>query len=226
MIAFVPGRIWIAERPQRFFGLPMGTRMTVVKLAAGGLLVHSPVPPDESIRALVAREGPVRYVVAPNRLHHLYLGPFLAAYPQAALWLVKELVKKRPDLAPAGILGDGPAPGWAGTLDQCLFRGSWFQEEAIFLDKASGTLIVVDLLESVHADDPWYYRLFGRLAGTYERPGLTRDQRLAFRDRAAARASAERILGWEFERIVLAHGRLIERGGKQVFARAMDWLIG
>ncbi|MHA1538193.1 MAG: hypothetical protein ACTSUD_11610 [Alphaproteobacteria bacterium] len=36
----------------------------------------------------------------------------------------------------------------------------------------------------------------------------------------------ERILGWDFERIVLAHGHLIERGGKAVFAEAMRWLTG
>lgn len=226
MIEFIPGRIWIAEIPLRFFGLPMGTRMTVIKLASGGLFVHSPVPPDDEFHDLVAREGPVRFVVAPNRLHHLYLTPFLDAFPDTELWIVKELEKKRSDLKPAGILEDAPEPGWAEEIDQCLFRGSLFQEEAVFLDRASGTLIVVDLLESVHRSDPWYYRFFGRLAGTYERPTLTRDQRLTFRDRAAARASAERILGWEFERIVLAHGRLIERGGKAVFTEAMRWLTG
>ena len=144
MITFVPGRIWIEERPQRFFGLPMGTRMTLIKLASGGLFVHSPVAPDEAVEALIAREGPVRFVIAPNRLHHLYLTPFLAAYPEAELWIVEELVKKRRDLAPAGILGDAPEPGWADEIDQCLFAGSIFQNEAIFLDKPSGTLIVVD----------------------------------------------------------------------------------
>jgi hypothetical protein len=224
MITFVPGRIWIEERPQRFFGMPMGTRMTLIKLGDGGLFVHSPVVPDEAVETLIAREGPVRFVIAPNRLHHLYLTPFLAAHPEAELWIVEELAKKRRDLTPTGVLGNTPEPGWAEEIDQCLFSGSIFQNEAIFLDKPSGTLIVVDLLESVHPSDPWYYRLVGRLLGTYERPTLTRDQRLCFRDRDAARASAERILSWEFDRIILAHGALIERGGKAVFADAMRWL--
>jgi hypothetical protein len=226
MITFVPGRIWIEERPQRFFGMPMGTRMTVIKLAAGGLFVHSPVTPDAAVETLIAREGEVRFVIAPNRLHHLYVTPFLAAHPEAELWIVEELVKKRRDLKPAGVLGDTPPPAWADEIDQCLFSGSIFQNEAIFLDKPSGTLIVVDLLESVHRSDPWYYRLVGRMLGTYEHPTLTRDQRLCFRDREAARASAERILSWEFERIILAHGQLIERDGKDIFRQAMDWLIG
>jgi len=226
MIEFVPGQVWITWIPLRFFGLPMGTRMTAIKLASGGLFIHSPVPPTPEIMDFIAREGPVRFVAAPNRLHHLYVSPFLDAVPGAELWIVKELAKKRSDLTPTGILSDQPEPSWADEIDQCLFRGSFYQEEAVFLHRASRTLIVVDLLESVHRDDPWYYRFFGRLAGTYERPGLTRDQRLAFRDRPAARASAERILSWDFERIVLAHGKLVERDGKRVFAQAMRWLTG
>lgn len=225
MREFVPGRIWVEHIPLRFFGLPMGTRMTVVRLSGGKLFVHSPVPPTPALRRELGAIGKVAFVIAPNRLHHLYLTPFMEAYPDAKLHVVKELVNKRPELRPAGVLGEAPDPAWAAELDQCLFRGSTFQEEAIFLDRASGTLIVVDLLESVHREDPWYMRLLGRLAGTYQRPALTRDQRLAFRDRTAARESAKRILGWDFERIILAHGHLIERDGKAVFANAMGWLL-
>ncbi len=225
MREFVPGRIWVERIPLRFFGLPMGTRMTVVRLAGGGLFIHSPVPPTPTLRREIDAIGTVAFVIAPNRLHSLHVPAFMEAYPDAKLHIVKELVKKRPELSPACVLGDAPEPGWAAEIDQCLFRGSIFQEEAIFLDRESGTLIVVDLLESVHGEDPWYMRLFGRMAGTYERAALTRDQKLAFRDRAAARESAGRILAWDFERIVLAHGHLIERDGKAVFANAMRWLL-
>ena len=44
-------RIWIAEAPLRFYGVPFGTRMTVVRLADGGLLVHSPLDPVPPLRA-------------------------------------------------------------------------------------------------------------------------------------------------------------------------------
>ena len=226
MHEFVAGRIWVERIPLRFLGLPMGTRMTVIKLAGGRLFVHSPVPPTPALGREIEAIGKPAFIVAPNRLHHLFLTPFMAAYPDAKLYIVKELAKKRPDLSPAGVLGDTPEPGWAAEIDQCLFRGSIFQEEAVFLDRDSGTLIVVDLLESVHREDSWYMRLFGRLAGTYQRAALTRDQRLTFRDRAAARDSAVRILSWDFERIILAHGHLIERDGKRVFTEAMRWLTG
>ena len=39
-----PG-LWVAERPHRFAGVELGARMTVIRLADGGLFVHSPVGP-------------------------------------------------------------------------------------------------------------------------------------------------------------------------------------
>jgi hypothetical protein len=35
--------LWVAESPMRFFGLELGARMTVIRLAGSRLLVHSPV---------------------------------------------------------------------------------------------------------------------------------------------------------------------------------------
>ena len=91
-------RIWIAEAPLRFYGVPFGTRMTVVRLADGGLLVHSPLDPVPPLRAEIDALGPVRYVVSPNKLHHLFLGGFLQAYPSAQLFAPPGLASKRRDL--------------------------------------------------------------------------------------------------------------------------------
>ena len=48
--------------------------------------------------------------------------------------------------------------------------------------------------------------------------------RLGFRDKAAARASVERILSWDFDRILLCHGPIVESGGKAVFREAYSFL--
>ena len=50
--------------------------------------------------------------------------------------------------------------------------------------------------------------------------------RLGLRDKAAARASLERLLSWDFEKIVLAHGRLIQKGGKAALRDAFSFLDG
>lgn len=216
--------IWIKRVPLRFFGLQIGTRMSVIRLRDGGLFVHSPVVATAETRAAVDVLGAVRFVVAPNRLHHLFVGDWFAAYPAARIFCAKELVRKRADLPWHGALDDAPEPEWAAEIDQALFRGNRFMEEAIFLHRRSRTLIVTDLLESAHREDGWLERVAARIGGVYERPGLTHDQRLMVRDRPAARAAARRILAWDFERIVLAHGQLIERDGKSVFRAAMRWL--
>ena len=49
-------------------------------------------------------------------------------------------------------------------------------------------------------------------------------ERLLIRDRAAAREQVDRMLAWRPERIVLAHGDIIEAGGEEVLRRAYAWL--
>src|SRR5512141_1131626 len=73
--------LWVADRAQTFYGLPVGTRMTVIRLADGSLLLHSPVELDAGLRAELDAVGRVRYAVAPNRVHHLYAGRVATSYP-------------------------------------------------------------------------------------------------------------------------------------------------
>jgi hypothetical protein len=52
--------------------------------------------------------------------------------------------------------------------------------------------------------------------------------KLLFRhDRKATRRTVERILSWDFDRMILSHGRLVESGAKRTFERAyafaLDW---
>jgi hypothetical protein len=77
--------IWTQSREVRFFGVETGSRMTVVRLAEGGLFVHSPVPLDDATRAAVDALGEVRAVVAPSLFHHLSIGEWKAAYPRAVV---------------------------------------------------------------------------------------------------------------------------------------------
>jgi hypothetical protein len=221
---FVAGQVWVKRVPLRFFGLQMGTRMTVVRLDDGSLLVHSPTAADAETRAAVDELGQVRFIIAPNRLHHLWVAEWARAYPDAELWCSPKLLEKRKDVAWTGALADAPEPGWAGAFDQALFGGYEWLSEVVFCHRPSRTLIVADLLESTHADDELLLRMLGHLAGDYEHPTLTRDQRRVVRDRTAARASVRRILSWDFERIILAHGRLIEHDGQRVFREGMRWL--
>lgn len=221
---FVPGRIWTKRVPLRFFGLPVGARMTVVRLGDGELLVHSPTSLDDELRADLERLGSVHVIIAPNRFHHLFVTDYLQAFPEAHLYGAATLRPKRPDLPFHGLLDDEAEPDWRDEIRQVVVRGIPVLDEVVFLDEASGTLIVSDLLQCVTSADPWLMRLVGRLEGAYGTPTLVRSLRLLTRDRQALRDSVERILEWNFNRIVMAHGPLVEIGGKDLMRRAFAWL--
>ena len=154
----------------------------------------------------------------------MFAGEYFAAYPDASVYAAPGLSEKRPDLPFQGVLGDEPEPGWGQDLEQTIFHGERLLREVVFYHQESRTLIVTDLVQSAGLDTPLLTRLVMRLNGIYERPGLPRHIRLGFRDKAAARASLERVLSWDFDRIVLAHGSVVETGGKAALRDAYSFL--
>ena len=91
--------LWVAEGEiVSFFGAPYPTRSAIVQLENGDLWIWSPVKLTAALRAEVDLLGPVRHLVSPNKLHHLYLAEWKAAFPEAQLWGPQSTIKKRPDL--------------------------------------------------------------------------------------------------------------------------------
>jgi hypothetical protein len=222
----IPDRLWTQEMPLRLFGAELGTRMSVVRLSGegGDLWLHSPVTLDHPLRDELDALGRVRFVVCPNRGHHMFAGDYFAAYPDASFYAAPGLSEKRPDLPFEGVLGDEPEAGWARDLEQTVFRGDRVLREVVFCHRESGTLIVADLLQTDDPASPLFTRLVKRLNGIHEKPRPLLPFRLGFRDKADARASLERVLSWDFDRIVLCHGPIVERGGKDVFREAYSFL--
>ncbi|HVH18271.1 MAG TPA: DUF4336 domain-containing protein [Myxococcota bacterium] len=217
--------IWVADRPQSFYGLVVGTRMTVMRLKDGSLLLHSAVQLDPGLRKELDALGPVRYVVAPNRVHHLYAGDVAKSYPESRLWIGPGLETKRPDLVYEAILGDeAPAP-WRGQVDQVFFAGRPYENEVVFCHRESRTLILCDLAFNFREGTHPVTRFLMSMILSYGYFGPSRLDPLLIRDRAAARASLERILAWDFDRVIVAHGDVLERGGRQLLREGYAWLL-
>ena len=217
--------IWIAERPQRFYGLEVGARMTVIRLADGSLLLHSPLELDPELRGELDSIGRVRFAVAPNRFHHLYAGRVAEAYPEARLWAAPGVERKRPDLEIAGVLGDEAPAEWRDEVDQVFFGGRPFENEVVFLHRASRTLLLCDLAFNFGPTAAPFTRLLMRLLRGYDRFGPSSLDRILIRDRRAARDSLERILAWDFDRVVVAHGDVLERGGRDALRAGYAGLL-
>jgi hypothetical protein len=154
--------LWVVETPLRFRGVEVGRRMTVVRLANEGLLVHSPAPLSVELREALAQHGEVRFVVPASSLHgHLFMEQYRAAYPAAELFGAPGLDRKRRDQASDGLLGSTPDPRWSQDLDQAPLLGHRFVTE---------------------------------------------------------------IASWDFDRIIVGHGELLETGGHSAFRDAYAWL--
>lgn len=218
--------LWVTESEQRFLGLEVGARMTVIRLPGSELLLHSPVPASEALVDRVETLGEVRFLVCPNKLHHLYVGEWQARFPEASTFVAPGLETKRSDITVTGVLGDQPEPGWKETVDQVFLEGFPFANEIVFFDRSSATLIATDLAFNMGASSPALTRLFFRLNGTYGRLAPTLFERMMVRDRAAFRRALERILEWPFERVVVSHGDVSEHGGREELTRAYQWVLG
>jgi len=48
--------------------------------------------------------------------------------------------------------------------------------------------------------------------------------RFVNRDRAAARSTVDTILKWDIQRVILAHGHVVEQDGGRAFREAYSWL--
>ena len=225
MLREIDTGIWVTEAPQKFLGAEIGTRMTVIRLADGSLFVHSPVHLDDEVRATLDRIGPVRHVVAPNRYHHLYAADYSQSYREAKLYAAPGLETKRSDLHFDAILSDEAPEAWRGQIDQLVFLGFPPLNETVFFHRPSRTVLFTDLLFNLtHTDSAWT-RVVMTLDGGFGRPAVARTFRLLMRMRKqTVMDSVARILKWDFDRMTLTHGEVVECGAKMALQDAYSFL--
>ncbi|MEB3826761.1 DUF4336 domain-containing protein [Phormidium sp. CCY1219] len=229
--------IWIADGPivrMAMYGtkIPFPTRMTVVRLQSGELWCHSPIAPCDSLQAEVDALGPVRHLVSPNKIHYAHIGTWAKAYPEAIAWaspgVRDRAAQQNIPVTFHADLTDDPPPQWRADLDQLIFRGSRFMDEAVFFHRASSTLIVADLIENFELNkvQNWGLRMAMKLSGCSDPDGkMPLDLRLTFMgQKAQGRECLHRLLQWHPEKVILAHGRWYPSNGEVELKRALRWL--
>jgi hypothetical protein len=225
VIEYAPD-LFLEESAVRFYGFRLKTRMTLIRLDRQHLFVHSPVFLTPELRRAVDALGRVTCVVSPNKIHHQAIGQWLEAYPEARSFASPGLPARCPDLHFDAVLGDEPDPLWADELDQVATAGNVFFSEILFFHRASRSLLVADLVENL--DERTLSaggRALARLFGVGDRAVASPEFRMYTLDAEAAAASLQRAQAWEFERIVLCHGALVERNAKEAFRTVCDELL-
>lgn len=219
--------LYLASGPTvSFFGFPYPTRMAVARLSDGSAWVWSPIALSAELERDISSIGPVRQIVSPNKLHHLFLKEWAERWPDARLHAPPGLASRRRDLRFHAELGDAADPAWAAEIDQTIFRGSIAMAEVAFFHRPSRTAILCDL---VQRHDPakmkgWKGMLM-RLDGLVgEQGSAPRELRASFLRRGPARVARARVLSWEPERLVIAHGACAEQNATQILTQALSWI--
>ena len=224
MLTPLSQNLWELDAPLTVLGMTLGHRMTVARLPDTTLWIHSPVAHSPALAAALADLGPVAHVIAPNCVHDTYLEGWFAAYPTARFHGAKDFSRHRPDLKFTDTLGDDPDPAWSEVFEQHLMRGAPRLNEVVFFHRASRTLILTDLVFNLGRDMPLFSRVLLRLNGCYDRFACSRLLRSTIKHHSAFRASLDHILAWNFDRIVLSHGRNLDSAAKETLRLAFAFL--
>ena len=227
MLAEFGPRLYAADGPTvSFFGFPYPTRMAIARLPDGDLWVWSPIALTPELADAVRSLGPVRHIVSPNKIHHLFLKEWVERWPDALLYAPPGLARKQPALHFHAELGDEPDPSWAPDIDQAVFRGSFAMDEVAFFHLPSRTAIIGDLIQRFSdAQLSGWKGMVMKLSGlSAERGGTPFDWRSSFLRRALARAARRKVLAWQPERLLIAHGSCAQHGATEIITAALRWM--
>lgn len=162
----------------------------------------------------------VRTLVAPSLLHHLHLAQARTEAPDAELWGPPGLPEKLDDLGPIRVFGRDAWPH-DGELAVQLVEGAPKRNEVVLLHRPTRTLYTADLVFNIHEPSGLLTPLTFRAMGIYKRFAMARMWKRWVEDRAAFERSLERILAWDFDRIVMAHGEIVTSDGRRLLLEAL-----
>jgi hypothetical protein len=126
-------------------------------------------------------------------------------------------------------LVDSPPPEWLADIDQTWFRGSFAMDEIVFLHRPSGTAIIADLIQTFSDQflrEHWgWWRFLAHLDGlTKDKACAPLEWRLSFINCAPARRARDKVLDWNCQRVIVAHGEWPHANGKTFLANSFRWL--
>ncbi len=213
-------------------GSALPVRMTVIRLAGGDLLLHSPTRFSLALASELMALGRVRHLVAPNIAHWVFLQDWQRYLPAAVTWAAPNL-RRRGQVRRRGLRIDHDlmaiAPeAWGGAITLVDVPGGFGLHEIALFHQPTRTLVLTDLVLNLEVQKtPAVLRPILRLFGSLAPDGMPPPYlRAVFRAHGVeTRRAAEALLALRPERVVFAHGRWFERDGTAALQRSLRWLI-
>lgn len=203
--------LWLLTYPLKLLGADLRRNVTVIRLASGKLVIHSTAlftPEDvAAVRAL----GEPGWLVEGVLRHDTFAKEGRAAFPDI------------PYLAPLGFSEEVgfptepivPAPvEWGSELLALEVQGAPSLRETVLLHAPSRTLLATELVFNFSEEEPLWTEMLLRVAvGAAHHPGMSRPVKSAVEDEAAFQASMAAVLAWDFDRVIVGHGDVVEPNG-------------
>ncbi len=212
--------VWLLRYPLTLLGMQIGRNVSVIRLASGKLVIHSTAPFSAADVAKIRALGEPAWLLDATRFHDSAAEEGRSAFPDVT-YLVPEPFPDREKLRATTING-APAE-WAGELEVRRIDGMPKVQEHAFFHRASRTLIVGDLLFNFPQDATWWTRFVARWILRLDRlVGMSLVFRSMIRDKAAFHRSLADIFAWDFDRVIVGHGGVVETGGKELLRKVVD----
>lgn len=231
MLKEIDKNIWVAEQPLKYFGLSVGTRMTVIRLKSGKLVVISPIKIDKSIINQLKEIGDVAYIIAPNIYHYLFTSDFKALYPKANLLAAPGFETKRPEVSIDSTIREGENL-FSGEIEYLLFDGMKtfdfehrLMNEFVFFHSESFSLILTDTAFHFDESFPILTQITSRIIGGYKKLSPSILEKLATQEKEKVKQAVKKVLLWDFKRVIMAHGSIIENDAKPKFREGYEWFL-
>jgi hypothetical protein len=228
----ITSNIWVKEQPLKYLGLEVGTRMTIIRLANEELALISPIKLDEQIITEINSLGTVKYIIAPNLFHYLYLQSCKNTYSSASLITPPDLAAKQPNIK-SDLIFTRDVIDFNGELEYFLFAGYRIPSpsgvtvanEIVFYHPESKTLILTDAAFNLDNSFPFLTQFAARIIGCYQqlRPSIL--EKIATKDKEQITISVKKLLQWDFQRVIMAHGTIVENNAKQQLKKGYEWFL-
>jgi hypothetical protein len=95
------------------------------------------------------------------------------------------------------------------AIEACRIDGVPKIDEVVLFHRPSGTLAVADFVFNMTAENLRSRIAFALTGVGGDRVAQSREWKWACKDRAAARASVERVLAWPIRRVAFCHGESV-----------------
>lgn len=211
--------LWLLVYPLKMLGADLRRNVTIIRLRSGKLVIHSTAPFSPEDVMAIQRLGEPGWLLDGILRHDTFAEKGRLAFPGI------------PHLAPEGfselvgfettLIVPAP-PEWNGELLALEIQGAPEARDTALFHVPSRTLILTELVFNFDGDETVWTELLLQVAvGGEHHPGMSRPVKAGVKNEAAFRSSLTTILGWDFDRVIVGHGDVIENGGKAKLLAAL-----